>query len=71
MVFKKGPAKNEALNVTTSLREALEGDGVLHSLSDEIKSLASNEEGTYRLEQLLVDHNGRLKEVVFNGKHYR
>jgi len=72
MVFKKETAKSEALlNLTKSLREALEGDGVLHLLFEEIKLLASNEEGLYKLEQILFDHEGQLKEVVLDGKHYR
>ncbi|MDM8176479.1 MULTISPECIES: hypothetical protein [Olivibacter] len=72
MVLKKETTKNEAvLNLTASLRAALEGDGVFQSLVKEVKLLASNKEGIYRLEQVLVDHEGQLKEVVFDGKHYR
>ena len=72
MVFIKETAKNKALlNLTKSLRAALEGDGVLQILSKEIKLLASNEEGVYKLEQILIDHEGQLKEVFLDGKHYR
>lgn len=72
MVFKKETAKNGALlNLTKSLRAALEGDGVLQLLLEEIKLLASNVGGVYKLEQILFDHEGQLKEVILNGKHYR
>jgi hypothetical protein len=72
MVFKKEAAKSEALlNLTKSLRAALEGDGVLQLLLEEIKLLASNEGGMCKLEQILFDHDGQLKEVVLDGKHYR
>lgn len=72
MVFKKETAKSDSLlNLTKSLRAALEGDGILQLLFKEIRLLASNEEGAYKLEQILFDHEGQLKEVVLDGKHYR
>jgi hypothetical protein len=72
VVFKKETAKSEALlNLPKSLRAALEGDGVLQLLVEEIKLLASHVEGMYKLEQILFDHEGQLKEVVLDGKRYR
>lgn len=68
MVFKR--ETTDRLNLTASLKKALESDDVFHLIIAEISLLANNRKGSYKLEQVLFNHEGQLKEVVFDGKHY-